>query len=893
MLLTLPIALDSPNPEGGGNFGFTNIVPDVRGPGLGNVIVGGPYEDPTPSTADGGNVYIFNGSTGELEKYLVSPNLQANGRFGFPPSPVPDTNGNGFWDFAVGAYRESSGDSPSEAGRAYIFDGSTYEPLKTFVSPNEEEIGYFGRRVAGLGDVTGDGRGDLFVGASGESPGESPPNSGRAYVFDGSSGAVIHTLISPNEQGAGQFGRSAGRVPDTNGDGMDDIVTGALGEAPSNFFLAGRAYLFDGSTGNLRHTFESPTPETNGQFGWVVNGLNDVNGDGRGDVVVGAPYEAPGGSPQDAGRAYIFDGSTGALLRTLKSPDEGFLMGETGSGFGFVVSGLSDWNGDGLGEVAIGEEHGGPDRFGQVYIFDGSNGDLIHTIRSTSPTADNDGVFAFPKGGQLNGDGIEDLVVGAYREIPPTFDHRAGRAYIFHSPFPDVSIEPKEIHFASQTIGDGPSGSTTITLTNNSGGSLDITDLGLIGSYGDQFTITGDSGEDLLETGMSRSVDVAFDPDMEGDVKAKLRLGSNAFVWDTVVFGTGVAPTPAPTEIPTPTATPTETATETPTSTPTETQGCPSPDLYEDSIVDASDLLICLEAWESKVEPPPADFNCDGVMDALDLFVFQDYWYEMTGPCTCYGSYHIQSQADIDAINRCNIIEGNLSVIYSEITTLNGIERLKRMEGSLDIEDNEFLTSLDGLENLTHVGGTLNIFRNKKISSLEGLQNLTFVGRELVIDSNDSLPSLNGLQNLKSVGLDFYLGGGMGLQGNTSLVSLDGLQGLTTVGGALAIVDNDLLTSLNGLQGLTSVGSLQIGNFFGGNDSLTSLKGLQNLATVEGIFEIANNPSLTDISTLDSVMSLGSPSRISNNYSLNCSGFALPFFPVDESIGNLVDCPTE
>ncbi|MCA9450234.1 MAG: FG-GAP repeat protein, partial [Candidatus Omnitrophica bacterium] len=66
----------------------------------------------------------------------------------------------------------------------------------------------------------------------------------------------------------------------------------------------------------------SPNEEVGGDFGWYLSGVPDINGDGSGDVVVGARSDDPGGSPTDAGRAYIFDGATGALLQTLVSPNE-------------------------------------------------------------------------------------------------------------------------------------------------------------------------------------------------------------------------------------------------------------------------------------------------------------------------------------------------------------------------------------------------------------------------------------------------------------------------------------------------------------------------------------------------------------------------------------------
>lgn len=81
---------------------------------------------------------------------------------------------------------------------------------------------------------------------------------------------------------------------------------------------AGRAYIFDGQTGNPLHTLVSPYPEINGYFGCSISDAGDVNNDGYADVVVGADVED--GGTVGAGRAYVFSGQTGGPIRILVSP---------------------------------------------------------------------------------------------------------------------------------------------------------------------------------------------------------------------------------------------------------------------------------------------------------------------------------------------------------------------------------------------------------------------------------------------------------------------------------------------------------------------------------------------------------------------------------------------
>ncbi len=147
------------------------------------MVVGAPYEDPGASPYDAGRAYVFSGETGALIHTLTSPNERPGGWFGYTVSGAGDVNGDGCEDVVVGANRENPGDSPRWAGRAYVFSGQTGTLLHTLISPNEEQGGYFGHSVSAAGDVNGDGRPDIVVGAHNEAPGGSPAWAGRAHVF--------------------------------------------------------------------------------------------------------------------------------------------------------------------------------------------------------------------------------------------------------------------------------------------------------------------------------------------------------------------------------------------------------------------------------------------------------------------------------------------------------------------------------------------------------------------------------------------------------------------------------------------------------------------------------------------------------------------------------------
>src|SRR6185503_1992243 len=160
-------------------------------------------------------------------------------------APVPNVQG-GQMGVVVGAYQDDLG-LPAYSGAAYLFSAATGELLHSFASPMPVGYGGFGICVAGIGDVDGDGHGDVLIGAYGER---------RAYVFSGASGALVRILTSGAPAGISYFGYSLGAVDDLNHDGTPDIIVGASGEASG----AGRVYVFSGATGAELRRIGSPNP---------------------------------------------------------------------------------------------------------------------------------------------------------------------------------------------------------------------------------------------------------------------------------------------------------------------------------------------------------------------------------------------------------------------------------------------------------------------------------------------------------------------------------------------------------------------------------------------------------------------------------------------------------
>lgn len=242
---------------------------------------------------------------------------------------------------------------------------------------------------------------------------------------------TVAWTADPTNQAHAMFGYSVASAGDLDGDGFGDVIVGAesFNDGEMN---EGRAFVFNGSSSGLSTVASwavSPTNQAESHFGSAVATAGDTNGDGFSDVVVGAPtYDGTSGS--NAGAAFLYLGSATGLGTAADWTAEGLL---DDSWFGGSVGSAGDTNGDGFSDVVVGshEFDGSLTDAGRADVFFGSA-----TGPGVSPDwsvlGDQTGAslgWSVATAGDVDGDGYSDVVIGA-----PYYDDghsNEGRTYLY------------------------------------------------------------------------------------------------------------------------------------------------------------------------------------------------------------------------------------------------------------------------------------------------------------------------------------------------------------------------------------------------------------------------------------------------------------------------------
>ncbi|HKE02338.1 MAG TPA: hypothetical protein VKE69_15070 [Planctomycetota bacterium] len=267
--------------------------------------------------------------------------------------------------------------------------------------------GGFGWSVDGAGDANADGVPDLIGGAP-----LASGSTGRAKLVSGANGATLQTFNGP--VGFAMFGGTAAGLGDLDADGKGDVAVGCFYSAST---IAQFARVFSGNDGSLVHSFTGGTGEG---LGTALSRVGDVNGDDRADVLVGSPQFA-----SLHGRAILYSGLDGSVLRTIDAPaSAGF--------FGTSVAGAGDLNGDGVPDFVITAVDGNADGTGPTTGFaraySGADGSTLLTL--PGPDSEQEFGRVLAAGVDLDGDGIGDVAVGSW-VFPPTEGDPTGRIRLY------------------------------------------------------------------------------------------------------------------------------------------------------------------------------------------------------------------------------------------------------------------------------------------------------------------------------------------------------------------------------------------------------------------------------------------------------------------------------
>lgn len=375
---------------------------DLDGEGRRDLAVGAPGD-----MGGNGLVYLWRLNTPIVPNMgFLLGNVELRGA-GMGVSPAGDLNGDGLGDLVTASRDGFFADGEVLLTMGWRDGAASGHPVRTNVDDRA-----FGFAATGVGDLDGDGYGDVAVGQ----PPVDETGRGRVLVYAGAANGhrgwdgrslVLSTWNRLGTLDTALYGRALAAAGDLNGDGFDDLVVGAPPRAVTTPGFAGEVDVYYGSaTGPAAApSLRIACPEAPGNFyGSVLAGVGDLNGDGYPDLAIGAP-----GQGTTTARVYVHHGGPTGLAptasATLPAPD--------GVGtFGMAIAGVGDIDQNGFADMAVATAGAGG--FSRVYVYRGSATGARATDRLDVNAPEAGVPFARVIGsrGDIDGDGAPDLLVG-------------------------------------------------------------------------------------------------------------------------------------------------------------------------------------------------------------------------------------------------------------------------------------------------------------------------------------------------------------------------------------------------------------------------------------------------------------------------------------------------
>ena len=362
---------------------------DVNGDGYDDIIIGAPGAK---------TAFVYHGSATGPSTVADWTIVSVAGQFGRSVGTAGDVNGDGYDDVIVGA-----------KNTVYVYHGSAngLSPIANWIATDDGFTSSFGNSVGTAGDVNGDGYDDVIVGDA-----DVDVNIGRASVYYGSANGLSTTrdwTIRGNVSGD-HLGKVVATAGDVNGDGYDDVLV----VQQSDF-----VFLFLGSAAGLSVTADWIADEflPGDEFGSDAGTAGDVNGDGYDDIIIGAAHFSSGQHWE--GVAIVYYGSA-------IGPGDAFDWKVEGNidelNLGRSVGTAGDVNNDGYHDILVGSQ-------GKAFVFLGSPEGPAGAADWT--VASNEGTFGVSSGtaGDVNGDGYDDVTIGAFFNDFPRLN--AGAAFLY------------------------------------------------------------------------------------------------------------------------------------------------------------------------------------------------------------------------------------------------------------------------------------------------------------------------------------------------------------------------------------------------------------------------------------------------------------------------------